>query len=85
MNKSNKTSTYFKSYCLEHKANPGKVDALFDFYNIYRKEYQFHVKHYWSLFLNNKINNNKFSHLGSTKNIQTKLNSAYLQVSQLRN
>lgn len=78
MKKSN-TSTLFKSYILEHKSNPGKVDLLFDLYKVYKKEYQFHMYNYWNLFLKNQINNNKFSHIGSTKHIKTQLNSAYLQ------
>jgi putative transposase len=72
-------STLFKSYLLEHKANPGKVDLLFDLYSVYQSEYKLHVHKYWSLFLQNKIKNNSFSHLGSTKHIDAKLNSAYLQ------
>ena len=71
MAKNNKTSTYFKSYTLQHNANLGKVDLLFDFYSIYKKEYKIHVHKYWSLFLHNQIKGNKFSHLGSTKHIIT--------------
>jgi putative transposase len=78
MKKSN-TSTLFKSYILEHKSNPGKVDSLFDLYKVYQSEYKFHMTNYWTLFTKNQINNNKFSHLGSTKHIKTQLNSAYLQ------
>jgi hypothetical protein len=74
------SSTLFKSYSLLHKANPNKVDLLFKLYKVYTFEYQFHVKKYWSLFTQNKIRNNKFSHLGSTKNIDTKLNASYLQI-----
>lgn len=73
------TSTLFKSYLLEHKANPGKVDLLFDLYSVYKSEYKHHVHNYWHLFLSNKIKNNSFSHLGSTKNIDSKLNASYLQ------
>lgn len=54
MKKTNKTSTLFRSYELNHKANPGKVDALFELYQVYQKEYKFHIKQYWNLFL--KIN-----------------------------
>ena len=79
MKKTNKTSTLFKSYMLEHKTNPGKVNALFDLYKVYQSEYKFHTYRYWNLFLKNKINNNKFSHIGSTKHIKTQLNSSYLQ------
>lgn len=79
MAKSNKTSTIFKSYSLGHKANPGKVDLLFDLYSVYKSEYKFHMKNYWNLFLNNKISNNKFSHIGSTKHIRTQLNASYIQ------
>ena len=80
MRKTNKTSTLFRSYELNNKANPGKVDVLFELYQVYKFEYKFHIKQYWNLFLKNKIKNNKFSHLGSTKNIKTQLNASYLQV-----
>jgi len=77
--KKSTTSTLFKSYILEHKSNPGKVDLLFDLYKVYQSEYKSHMTNSWNLFTKNKINNNKFSHLGSTKHIKTQLNSAYLQ------
>ena len=77
--KKSTASTLFKSSILEHKSNPGKVDALFGLYKVYKTEYKFHITNYWNLFLNNKINNNKFSHLGSTKDIKTQLNASYLQ------
>ena len=80
MKNTNKTSTLFRSYELNHKANPSKVDALFELYQVYQKEYKFHIKQYWNLFLKNNIKNNKFSHLGSTKHIKTQLNASYLQV-----
>ena len=80
MVKANKTSTLFKSYGLLHKANPNKVDLLFNLYKVYNSEYQFHVTKYWSLFTHNKIKNNRFSHLGSTKDIKTSLNASYLQI-----
>ena len=35
MKKTNKTSTLFRSYELNHKANPSKVDALFELYQIH--------------------------------------------------
>ena len=84
MVKANKTSALFKSYGLLHKANPHKVDLLFNLYKVYTLEYQFHVKKYWYLFTKNKIQplskSIKFSHLGSTKDITTSLNSSYLQI-----
>lgn len=79
MAKTKNSSTLFRSYSLVHKANTRKVDALFSMYDIYKKEYKTNINNYWILFLKNKINNNKFSHLGSTKHVKTQLNSALLQ------
>ena len=80
MVKAKKASTLFKSYGLLHKANPNKVDVLFNLYKVYTSEYKVQVNKYWYLFTKNKIKNNKFSHLGSTKDIKTNLNSSYLQI-----
>jgi hypothetical protein len=76
----------FKSYKLEQKANPVKEKKLWDLYSVYKSEYKNYVHNYWHNFQSSKSNtlikvkSNKFSHLGSTKEIKTKLNSAYLQI-----
>ena len=74
-----KNKPIIKSYELVQKANPIKEKLLFDLYQVYKIEYKTHVHNYWSLFLKNKTVNNKFSHFGSTKHIQTQLNSGLLQ------
>jgi putative transposase len=79
MKKIKKDNIQFKSYVVAHKANIIKEDLLFNLYAQYKKEYASLVIHYWHRFLNNKIENNKFSHLGSTKHINTQLSSGYLQ------
>ena len=48
-------------------------------HSVYKSEYKHHVYNYWNLFLCNKIKNNNFSHLGSTKKIKSNLNASYLQ------
>jgi putative transposase len=79
MKKLKKDNIQFKSYVLTHKANIIKENLLFNLYNQYKKEYASLIIHYWHSFLNNQIKGNKFSHLGSTKHIQSQLNASYLQ------
>lgn len=63
-----------KSYTVKHLANLGKQDKLFQLYEVYTQEYLKFVHSYWNQFIRNKVNNNKFSHLGSTKQLQISLN-----------
>ena len=72
-----------KSYNLPHFANNFKQQQLWDLYILYKQEFIYHTKSYFKNFLANKININSgilnFSHFGSTKHIQTKLNASFLQ------
>jgi hypothetical protein len=51
-----KIKKVFKSYEIEHKANQGKVDTLFNLYDIYKKEFKIKTTENWNLFLHNQIN-----------------------------
>ena len=79
----NNSNILIKSYKLSHKANPHKLDLLFNLYQVYKQEFKHNVLNYWSLFNTNKIpyfnGKIKFSHFGSTKHISTQLNASYLQ------
>lgn len=72
-----------KSYKLQHKANPHKLDLLFDLYKVYTKEYKKIIFNQWALFINNQIpsfqNKINFSNLVSTKHIKTELSAIFTQ------
>lgn len=79
-----KHKSLIKSYKLQHKANPHKLNALFDLYTVYTKEYKSLILNQWFLFTNNKIpsfqNKINFSNLVSTKHIKTELSARFTQV-----
>ena len=72
-----------KSYSIPHFANTYKQQQLWNLYTLYKQEFIYHTKSYFKAFLGNQLNNNSgivnFSHFGSTKHIQTKLNASFLQ------
>ena len=72
-----------KSYKLQHKANPTKLNALFELYSVYTKEYKKIIFNQWFLFTHNQIpffqNKINFSHIGSTKHIKTELSARFTQ------
>ena len=77
------SKSLIKSYKLQHKANPNKLNALFDLYTVYTKEYKSLIFNQWALFINNKIPSYQgkfnFSHIGSTKHIKTELSARFTQ------
>lgn len=84
MEKENKKhKLLIKSYKLQHKANPHKLNALFELYTAYSKEYKKLIFNQWALFINNQIpsyqNKFNFSHIGSTKHIKTELSARFTQ------
>ena len=80
---SKKHKSLIKSYKLQHKANPNKLNALFELYSVYTKEYKKIIFNQWFLFTHNQIpffqNKINFSHIGSTKHIKTELSARFTQ------
>ena len=84
MEKENKKhKSLIKSYKLRHKANSHKINALFELYTVYTKEYKKLIFSQWALFTNNKIpffqGKINFSNLVSTKHIKTELSARFTQ------
>ena len=80
---SKKHKSLIKSYKLQHKANAPKLNALFELYSVYTKEYKKLMFNQWFLFTNNQIpffqNKINFSHIGPTKHIKTELSARFTQ------
>ena len=49
-----KETSLFKSYKVKHKANAHKLNALFELYTVYQKQYKIFMYNHWYHFIHHQ-------------------------------